>query len=136
MSSPDSIAGFADYPTGNVAPLLHEIRHALRRLVETGEPTTIDLRAMPLSPGEEEDIECALGHGEVHAQFQALGPSDIYESAIPAVWLVTHRNANDEIVAKFVEVTRIPAILESQDGDIEAGIRRLQERLEAGGDNA
>ena len=37
---------------GQVAPVLHEIRHALSRLVETGEPTRIDLSAMPYGPGD------------------------------------------------------------------------------------
>ena len=33
--------------TGNVTPLLHEIRHALAALLESDEQTVIDLRAMP-----------------------------------------------------------------------------------------
>lgn len=32
----------------NTLPLLHEVRHALRRLVRTGESTIIDLRAIHL----------------------------------------------------------------------------------------
>ena len=33
----------AHVPTGNAAPLLQEIATALARLLETGQPTTIDL---------------------------------------------------------------------------------------------
>lgn len=133
MNGPNVFAVSVDYPTGNVTPLLHEICHALEQLLATGKPTAIDLRAMPLSPGEEEDIERSLGRGEVSAHLQALGPSDVFETAIPGVWLVTHRNADDEIVGKFVEITRMPAILKSQITDIESGVRKLQRRLEAGG---
>ncbi len=61
--------------TGNVQPLLYEVYHALKRLLETGEVTVIDLRALPLAPGEEAKIEQKLGTGEVHARIDALeGP--------------------------------------------------------------
>jgi hydrogenase-1 operon protein HyaF len=129
------VNGLAEFPvaveqaTGNVAPLLHEIRHALERLVDTGEPTVIDLRTIPLAPGEAEAIERVLGEGEVVARLNALGPSVVRETAIAGVWLVTHRNANDEIAGKYIEITKMPAILESQDVDILRGIAELGERL-------
>ena len=37
--------------TGNMVPILNEIRHALSHLAETGESTTIDLGAIPFGPG-------------------------------------------------------------------------------------
>jgi len=123
------IAVSVEQATGNVVPLLHEIRHALERLADTGEPTVIDLRSMPLAPGEEDELETTLGEGEVMANMNALGPSVIRETAIPGVWLVTHRNANDEIVGRYIEITKMPAILESQDADILRGIAELGERL-------
>lgn len=115
--------------TGNVRPLLHEIRHALERLAESGEPTVIDLRSIPLAPGEGDELERALGEGEVTAELNALGPSTVRETAIPGVWLVTHRNANNEIAGRYVEITKMPAILESQEADILRGIAELGERL-------
>ena len=57
-----------DIVTGNVIPLLHEIRHALRALLDEGEETVIDLRGIPLGPGEEAHIEERLGHGEVRVE--------------------------------------------------------------------
>ena len=42
--------------TYNVQPLLHEIRHALARLLDDGGHTVIDLRSLPLAPGEEEQL--------------------------------------------------------------------------------
>ena len=116
--------------TGNVQPLLHEIFHALRRLYDTGEITIIDLRALPLAPGEEEKIEQKLGKGEVRAQINALGPSEIIETAIPGVWLVTHFNAEEEILGRYIEICRIPAILESQDEDIEFALDEMEALLE------
>ncbi|MGI9344000.1 MAG: hydrogenase expression/formation C-terminal domain-containing protein [Gammaproteobacteria bacterium] len=129
MTGLDNIAVTLEQPTGNVAPLLNEIRHALERLADSGEPTMIDLRGIPLAPGEDDALEAALGHGEVTATMNALGPSVIRETLIPGVWTVTHRNANDEIVGRYIEITKMPAILESQDADILRGIAELGERL-------
>jgi hydrogenase-1 operon protein HyaF len=128
MTFPVEVRGEAF--TGNVQPLLHEIYHALQRLRENGEVTIIDLRALPLAPGEEEQIEQKLGKGEVSAQIDALGPSRIVETAIPGVWLVTHFNAESEILGRYIEICRIPSILESQDQDIEYGIEDMEALLE------
>ncbi len=116
-------------PTGNVLPILHEIRHALHKLLDSGEATIIDLRAMPFAPGEEKELEANLGTGEVTVAIDALGQSTVNESSIPGVWLVTHYNEQEEVVGKFIEVTRMPAILESQTEDIRNGLERLSESL-------
>ena len=115
--------------TLNVQPLLHEIRHALAQLLEQGKETVIDLRGIPLAPGEEVAIEQALGEGEVRATLSALGPSEIRETSFPGVWLVTHYNNDNQIVGKFVEVTAVPALLMSQTEDMAAGLERLKARL-------
>ena len=118
-----------EFQTGNVGPLLNEVRHALQRLLDTGEPTVIDLRSLPLAPGEFDVLQAALGEGEVSATLNALGPSLLRETAIPGVWFVTHRNADDEITGVYLEVIRVPAILEAQDVDMQQGIAALSERL-------
>lgn len=133
MKSLDDIAVTLEHPTGNVRPLLAEIRHALERLIDTGEPTAIDLRSIPLAPTEEAEIVEALGEGEVRAELHVLGPSEIRETAIGGVWLVTHRNASGEIAGKFIEVTRMPQILESQEADMLRGMAILAEKLSAPG---
>ncbi len=115
--------------TDNTLPLLHEIRHALDRLAAHGTATSIDLRSLPLSPGDEESLAAALGRGEIEARLRALGDSEIYETAIPGVWLVTHYNSAGEIVAKFIEITRVPQILHTPAGDMHDGMRLLDERL-------
>ena len=114
---------------GNVVPVLHEIRHALARLIERGVPTTIDLRAIPMGPGEEAAIEEALGVGEVEIQVRALGTSTVVETAHAGVWLVTHRDEGGQIVARLVEITYLPEIAASQPEDVAVGLRTLSERL-------
>jgi hydrogenase-1 operon protein HyaF len=119
--------------TCNVQPLLHEIRHALAQLLGEDREVVIDLRGIPLAPGEEAAIEQALGDGEVQAALTALGPSEFRETSYPGVWLVTHFNRDGQIVGKFVEVARVPSLLKSQTEDIAAGLQRLEERLTGGG---
>jgi len=115
--------------THNVQPLLHEIRHALVQLLDNGSASIIDLRSIPLAPGEEERLLAVLGEGEIHAQLSALGPSDIIETRFPGVWLVTHYNAQDEIIGRFIEVCEMPRILMAQTEDISDGLEQLAAQL-------
>ena len=117
--------------TWNVQPILHEIRHALGRLLETGETRVIDLRSIPLAPGEEDTIIDILCCGEVHAKLNALGPSEIYETRFAGVWLVTHYNEEKSVIGRFIEITRIPDILRSQPEDISIALARLEHELDA-----
>jgi hydrogenase-1 operon protein HyaF len=114
-----------DELTQNVKPLLHEIKHALDNLIETGQSSIIDLRSIPLAPGEEDKILDTLGRGEVLAQLNALGLSEIIETQYAGVWLVTHYNDESNIISRFIEVTTIPEILCSQTEDIMAAYSSL-----------
>ena len=116
--------------TWNVKPILHEIRHALEKLLKDGETSIIDLRSIPLAPGEEETIIETLGHGEVHARLDVLGSSEIYETQFTGVWLVTHYNEDDSIVSRFIEVTEIPDVLKSQREDVTHALDELVAKLE------
>ncbi len=68
----------SDELTQNVKPLLHEIKHALENLIENGETSIIDLRSIPLAPGEEDKILNTLGKGEVQAQLECTWPERGY----------------------------------------------------------
>jgi hydrogenase-1 operon protein HyaF len=111
--------------THNVKPLLHEIKHALDNLIETGKTTVIDLRSLPLAPGEEKKILTTLGQGEVQAQLNALGLSEVSETQYAGVWLVTHYNDEQHIISRFIEVTTMPEILCSQTEDVMEAYSRL-----------
>ena len=116
--------------TWNVKPILHEIRHALFELLDSGNTSIIDLRSIPLAPGEEQTIINALGQGEVHARLDALGRSDIVETMYSGVWLVTHYNENEAVVGRFVEITELPVILKSQREDMSDALKELTQELE------
>jgi len=115
----------------NALPLLHEIRHALARLVAEGERTVIDLLAMPFGPGDEVELLALLGAGEVSARLDALGESRINETAYPGVWIVDHYNTHAQRIAYQIEVTPVPAVLVAQADDMADGLRRLEAALAA-----
>ena len=116
--------------TGNVVPLLHEVRHALNTLVHQQTPTVIDLRRIPLSAEDEQKLETFLGIGEVKATVSALGPTLLQESRYPGVWVETHYNEHDEVMGKFITIATVPSILMAQDVDMEVGFLRLTHDLD------
>ena len=118
-----------DNLTWNVKPLLHEVKHALKNLIDHGETSMIDLRSIPLAPGEESKILNTLGKGEVKCLLDALGPSEIIETQYAGVWLVTHFNDENEIISRFIEITFMPEILRSQSDDVTEAYKRLAETL-------
>ena len=125
MTSLNDIAVAVQNVHGNARPILNEIVHAIDRLLDTDESTTIDLAGLPFGPGELDELEAALGQGELSAKLDALGSSSIRETAYPGVWWLEHRNAFDEVVGRYLEITRTPEILSSQDADIIAGRAHL-----------
>ena len=114
----------------NALPILHEIRHALTRLAETGEGTVIDLRAIPFGPGDEELLLEILGPGEVEATVNALGPTRIRETGFAGVWLLDYQDEAGERIAFQIEVTTLPSLLRSQPQDIADAGASLAERLQ------
>lgn len=140
MSSLDKIAVVVEgAPTeplrGNALPLLHEIRHAIEKLLEEGEPTVLDLRSIPMGPGDEERLFDALGRGEIAVELESLGKSHIWETSYPGVWVVEHHNTTGEVAGKFVEVCRVPEIVRAQEEDLRMGLERIRERLAAVGED-
>lgn len=119
----------AGLETGNVQPLLHELRHALKALLDTGAEHAIDLRALPLTAAEEHRLLNLLGTGEVRAEIAALGSSEVRETSISGIWLVTHYNENGDVIGKYIEVTRCPWLLTTQQQDLETGLQGLARLL-------
>lgn len=126
-SSLDDVLSFV--ATGNAAPLLHEIRHALDALVKTGETAIIDLGAIPFASGDERIVKEVLGTGEVDATLTVMGESHVRETEIPGVWFVDHFDREGNMQSRFIEVTFMPEILKTQSEDAERGLEVLAERL-------
>lgn len=130
MSLHDISIKVADAHTvGNIHAILNEIAARLDALVARKESSLIDLKSLPFSPGEYEQLRQALGRGEVTARLETFGDSEIYETHYPGVWWVTHYNVEGDIVADLIEIAPVPAILQSQPEDIHVGLARLRHIL-------
>jgi hydrogenase-1 operon protein HyaF len=115
----------------NAWPILHEVRHAVDRLLQTGEGTVIDLRSLPFGATDLEYLLSELGTGELECRLEAFGKSLIRETAYPGVWVVEHFNVADNPIGRFIEVTYVPSILKSDPTDVRSALDRLTERLAA-----
>jgi hydrogenase-1 operon protein HyaF len=116
-------------PTGNLIPLLYEIRHALERWLRDGHTHVIDLRSLPMSPDEEQQLLDLLGEGEVSASLSALGNSEVLETAFAGVWRVAHFNDDDVLIGHFIEICHAPDILKSHPDDARMAIKELDDIL-------
>ncbi len=111
-----------------VDTLLMEIAGLLGRFIRHGERGSIDLRAMPLSPGCIASLEQRLGQGEVTAVVEAAGRSDIRETGIPGVWWSRHEDEAGRLIGLLIDIADVPAILRSAREDMSLGLQRLPGR--------
>lgn len=113
-------------PGVSAQAILSEIEERALRFVATGEEASIDLRCLKAMPEEREMLETLLGHGEVSAVLDALGYSEIHETAISCVWWVRHRNAADEIAGELIEIAEVPDVLKGDRSAVASGLQALR----------
>jgi len=111
---------------GGVTALLVEIASKLDRLADGDEPSAIDLRSMPMSPADREQLLKALGQGEVVITLQADGESTIRETSMHGVWWTEHFDRDGEMLAAFIEIARVPGILFVDPDELRNSARRLR----------
>jgi hydrogenase-1 operon protein HyaF len=112
--------------SGNAPPLLRELAEQVRRLLETGEPSAIDLSALPLTPADLDWLREKLGGGEISVTLQAGGESTLDETACAGVWWVTHRNEQGGVASQFIEVAFVPELVKAHPADVAIGRERLE----------
>ena len=112
--------------SGNAPALLREIVEMVRRLIAVGEPSAIDLQALPLTPADLAWLRERLGEGEVRITLDADGESSLTEMNCPGVWWVTHRNPRGAVVSEFVEVAFVPEVVKAHQEDVEIGLEHLE----------
>ena len=122
IHAPPSGAGLS----GNAAPLLRELDESLRRLLESGETSAIDLSALPLTPADLDWLRDNLGTGEIAISLQADGESTLNETACPGIWWVTHCNEAGAVTSQFIEVAFVPELVKAHPQDVAIGQGRLQ----------
>lgn len=134
MSGLDSIPvhvqpAAAPLSTATAQAILAELETSLQELLASGREHSIDLRSLPLAPGELDYLKEALGAGEVRADVDALGASRVIETRVRGVWWVTHRNTLEDVIAEFIEVSFCPDIIRAQRDDVRESLEWLSARL-------
>ena len=120
----------SDRATGMALSVLAEISRMLEALSESGQAGAIDLRSLPLSEVDREQLEEVLGRGEVRVKLDIAGESEVWETTYPGVWWIRHRGADSKIATEEISVCAIPEILITHPVDIKAAAGRLREELE------
>lgn len=110
-------------PGASAQAIIAEVEACAARFAATGEDASIDLRFLKAMPKEREMLSSLLGQGEVSATVDALGRTEIRETAIPCVWWVRHRNSEDETIGELIEITEVPEMIA---GDRMAVVRGLE----------
>lgn len=111
--------------TGNLRPVLHEIRHALGELIAHGTHGMIDLYSLPFSPQEYAELDEFLGEGEIDLTLNVLGKTRLRESSYAGIWRIEHFDDNDKRIGYFIEIGHVPEILRSQCDDIKEGLAAM-----------
>ena len=120
----------SDRATGMALSVLAEIGRMLEALSESGQAGAIDLRSLPLSDVDRAQLEEVLGRGEVRAELDIAGESEVWETTYPGVWWIRHRGTDRKIATEEISVCAIPEILMTHPVDIKAAAGRLREELE------
>lgn len=115
--------------TGMARSILAEVARMLQSLAADGTTSSIDLRSLPLTEADREQLEELLGRGEVVVELEVAGRSTIWETAYSGAWWVRHRGADDKISSEEIAVCPVPDILVTHPADIEAAALRIKQEL-------
>jgi hydrogenase-1 operon protein HyaF len=118
--------------TGMAWSVLSEVHTLLKRFAESGESGAVDLRGLPLTSADRDQLEELLGRGEVHCTLSLMGRSEVWETAFPGVWWIRHLGAGDKVASETLEITNVPDILLAHADDITAAAIRLERQLDQG----
>ena len=129
MPDADSIGSAPPSGAAVVCGVLREVAERLEALAERGECGVIDLKSLPLSDSHLQQLRERLGRGEVSAQLEILGPSEIWETRYPGVWWVRHLGVADLVAAERIEITRVPDILSAALPDVVTAAQSLNDDL-------
>lgn len=111
MSLDDIPVNIVETPTGMASALLAELRDHLTRLANEGKTSSIDLRSLPMSEADINELADHLGVGEVKATIKSIGSSSIRETAYRGIWWITHYGDDGKVLSELIEITQIPEIL-------------------------
>jgi hydrogenase-1 operon protein HyaF len=128
---PESIAPcLTDFRTGMATAVFSEIADRLAVLAETGETSAIDLKSLPMTTADRQELEDHLGQGEVSARLDVAGTSEIWETRYHGVWWIRHMGADGQVATEEIAVTPLPVILRTHPVDVEDAAKRIRAEVD------
>jgi hydrogenase-1 operon protein HyaF len=115
--------------TGMALSIMAEIARMLEALADKGESGSIDLRSLPLTNADRDQLEELMGRGEVKAELEVSGDSTVWETSYPGAWWIRHRGAGGKISSEEISICAVPAILSAHPADIEAAANRIKNAI-------
>lgn len=115
---------------GVVGAVLHEVAARLGALAR--DPSCedyIDLRSLPMSDADREELRKALGRGEVVADCDVAGRCHVHETGFSGVWWVAYLAEGGAPLLEQIVIARIPAVLMAHPEDILDAQRVIGDRL-------
>lgn len=116
----------------NAYALLYEIVDCLQILLSDGQPSRIDLAAIPMSDDDLELLQENLGEGPIMAEVmeeEGDGVLRISETGIPGVWWLQELDEEEQLQTEYIEINTIPEALQVDAELINDGRDALQARL-------
>jgi len=132
MTKLNKIQVLVEFPSESMSmllPILHEIVTMHKSLISSGQGNILDLRHEPLTLDDIAALKELLGQGEVEANLNALGSTNIRETGISGVWWITHFNQEGNIIGEYVEITTCPEMLKTFPEELESALVRLQDKV-------
>jgi hydrogenase-1 operon protein HyaF len=109
--------------------ILAEISHMLATLCEQNRPASISLRSLPMTGADRRQLEDLLGKGEVRAELELAGLSEVWETRYAGVWWIRHQGTDGKVACEEIAITPIPEILISHPVDIRASAKNMEAEL-------
>ncbi len=127
MSLSDIPVNIVEKPTGIAIALLSELKDHLVKLADEGKTNSVDLRSLPMTEADINELADHLGVGEVKATIKGIGSSSIRETAYSGIWWVTHYGDDGAVLGELIEITQIPEILVAHADDIKHSAQVMAE---------
>ena len=115
--------------TGMALSIMAEVARMLEALADKGESGSIDLRSLPLTDADRDQLEELMGRGEVKAELEISGDSTVWETSYPGAWWIRHHGAGGKVSSEEISICPVPAILSAHPADIEAAANRIKNAI-------
>jgi len=115
--------------TGMARAVLGELLDHLKIFATSGLTRVIDIQGLPLSDADRDELTGLLGEGEVSAQLNSFGQSQINETRYAGIWWLRHYTEDSALLSELIEITDMPDILRSQQADITSAIEHLAQTI-------